>query len=64
MIRGARGGSEMLHLVDDEGLQALRVQQRLGFLVEKGLVGRAAALGDEEEIVAGALGGVEIDLGR
>ena len=40
------------------------IQERLGLLEEIALVGGAAALGDEEELVLGAGGGVEVDLGR
>jgi len=54
----------MFHLVDDERLEALRVQQRLGLLIQECLVGRAAALGDKEKLIGGALRGVEIDLRR
>ncbi len=64
VIGRARGGAQMLHLVDDERLQALRVQQRLGLLKQEGFVGRTAALGDKEKFIARPLGGVEIDLRR
>src|SRR5690606_33310786 len=46
----------------EEFFEALGIQQGLGLLVEEGLVGGAAALGDEEEFVFGALGRVEVDL--
>jgi hypothetical protein len=62
VIGRAGGGAERLHFLDAEFLEALRIEQGLGFLIEKGLVGRAAALGDEEEFVGIALGGVEVDL--
>ena len=48
----------------DEGAQALGVEQRLGLLEEVGLVGRAAPLGHEEELVGVAVGRVELDLRR
>ena len=49
----------------DEFRERLLVQQRLGLLVEEGLVGRAAALGDEEEFVLHAgFAAVDVDLGR
>ena len=62
VVGRAGRGAEELHLVGDERLEALRVEQRLGLLEEIGLVGRAAALGDEEELVFRALGGVDVDL--
>jgi hypothetical protein len=40
------------------------VQDGLGLLEEIGLVGRAAALGDEQEAVLVAVDGREVDLGR
>ena len=47
----------------DEFRERLLVQQRLGLLVEESLVGRAAALGDEEELVLHAgLAAVDVDL--
>ena len=55
--------------VEDMGLdeigQRFLVQQRLGLLVEEGLVGRTAALGDEEELVLHAgVASVDVDLRR
>ena len=55
--------------VEDMGLdeigQRFLVQQRLGLLVEEGLVGRAAALGNEEEFVLHAgVAAVNVDLRR
>lgn len=38
------------------------VEQRLGLLIEERLVGRAAALGHKQKLVAAAFGGVEINL--
>ena len=51
VIRRAGGGAEVLHLADQELQQAFRGEQRLGLLEEGGLVGGAAALGHEEELV-------------
>src|SRR5512145_2693597 len=47
VVGRAGRGAEALDLLGDEAPQRLRVQQRLRLLVEEGLVGRAAALGDE-----------------
>src|SRR5579859_774673 len=57
-------GAEGADLLVDELHQRLRVQHRLGLLVEERLVGGAAALGDEEQVVLVALVGEEIDLRR
>ncbi len=56
--------AERLHLLLEEGQEALAAQDRRRLLVEERLVGRAAALGDEEEVVLVAAGGVELELGR
>ena len=55
--------------VEDMGLdeigQRFLVQQRLGLLVEEGLVGRTAALGNEEEFILHAgVAAVNVDLRR
>jgi hypothetical protein len=62
VVGRAGGGAERFHFLHAELLEPLRIQQGLGFLIEKGLVGRAAALADEEELVGVAFGGVEVDL--
>ena len=51
VVRRARGRAERADLLVEELEHPLRVQDRLGLLVEEGLVGRAAALGHEEELV-------------
>ena len=62
MIGGAGGGAEILHFLQAEFLEALRIEQGLGFLKKKRLVRGAAAFADKEEFVFAALGGVEVDL--
>ena len=64
MIGRAGGGAEHAQLLLDEGEQRRRVEQRLGLLEEERLVGRAAALGDEQEMVFVPRDGVELDLRR
>ena len=55
--------AEVEDMLLDEFRERLLVQQRLGLLVEESLVGRAAALGDEEELVLHAgLAAVDVDL--
>ena len=57
--------AEVEDMLFDEFRERLLVQQRLGLLVEEGFVGRAAALGDEEEFVFHArTAAVDVDLGR
>mmetsp|Transcript_125331 Transcript_125331/g.350974 ORF Transcript_125331/g.350974 Transcript_125331/m.350974 type:complete len:447 (+) Transcript_125331:697-2037(+) len=62
MVWRACGGSQRLHLLLEERLQLLRVQQGLRLLVEVRLVGGTAALGHEQELVLRALLCVEVDL--
>ena len=57
------GGAEGFHLGHQEFFQTLRIEQGLGFLEQIGLVGAAAAFGNEQEFVFVAFGGIEIDLG-
>ena len=64
VVRGASRRAEGLHLLDEELLEARGIQERLCLLEQVGLVGRAAALGDEQELVGHALDGVDVDLGR
>ena len=61
---GTGGRPERLHLVEDPRQQRRLVQQRLGLLVEVALVGRAAALGHEQELVGVAVDGGDLDLRR
>ena len=58
------GGAERADLLVDEFGQRFRVQHRFCLLVQKALVGRAAALGDEQEFVLVARLGIEVDLRR
>ena len=64
VIRRTRGGAEVLHLADQELQKAFRGQQRLRLLEKGGLVGRAAALRHEEELVGVAVHRLDVDLGR
>jgi hypothetical protein len=66
MVRRARRGAEREHLFFQEGEHAVAGEDRRRRLEQKCLVGRAAALGDEQEFVfvigaASALG-IELDL--
>ncbi len=63
VVRRAGGGPQQPDLLVEERQQRLGVEQRLGLLEEEGLVGRAAALGDEQELVLVARSGEELDLG-
>ena len=64
MVRRAGGRSERAELLLQEGRHPLRVQHRLGLLVQVGLVRRAAALGHEQELVLGAVGARTARSGR
>ena len=64
VVGGAGGGSQGADLVVEEFEQHLRVQHRLALLIEKALVGRPAALGDEEKFVGVSGLGEEVDLRR
>jgi hypothetical protein len=64
VVRRAGGRAERLQVLLEEGPHRLRVQERLGLLVEVALVRRASALGHEEELVGVAIGRVELDLRR
>ena len=64
VVRRARRRAERLHLLEDPRQQRRLVEQRLGLLVEVRLVGAAAALGDEQELVLVAVDGGDLDLGR
>mmetsp|Transcript_61357 Transcript_61357/g.171322 ORF Transcript_61357/g.171322 Transcript_61357/m.171322 type:complete len:421 (-) Transcript_61357:724-1986(-) len=63
MVRRASGGAKGHDLLRYEFLQLLRVQQRLRLLIEVGLVGRAATLRHEHELVLVALHGIQVELG-
>ena len=58
MIRRARRGAERQHLLFQEAEQAVARQDRRRRLEQKRLVGRTAALGDEQELV----GAVRLDM--
>ena len=64
VIRRARRGADCTDLLVEEGQHRLGVEPRRGLLEQEGLVGRAAALGDEQEPVLAALAGVDLDLRR
>ena len=64
VVRRAGSRAQVAHLVHQEGLEPLRGEERLGLLPELGLVGRPPALGDEQELVGHAAGGVDVDLRR
>ena len=51
VVRRAGGRAERLHLLEQPGQQRLLVEQRLGLLEQVALVGAAAALGHEQELV-------------
>ena len=58
-------GNEFENMGLDEIGQRFLVQQRLGLLVEEGLVGRTAALGNEEEFILHAgVAAINVDLRR
>ena len=64
MVRRAGRGAERLHLLEEPRQQRLLVEQRLGLLEQVALVGAAAALGHEQELVGVAVDGGDLDLGR
>ena len=64
VVRRAGGGAERLHLLEQPRQQRLLVEQRLGLLEQVRLVGAAAALGDEQELVGVAVDGADLDLRR
>ncbi len=63
VVRRAGRRPQGLHLVEQPGQQRRLVQQRLGLLVQVALVGAAAALGDEQELVLVAVRRRDLDLG-
>ncbi len=63
MVRRAGRRAEVFDMLGDELGQRLFVQKRLSLLIEEGLVGRTAALGNEKELVFHAgLAAVDVDL--
>ncbi len=64
VIRRAGCRAERLQLLEQPRQQRLLVEQRLGLLEQVRLVGAAAALGDEQELVGVAVDGADLDLRR
>ena len=64
VIRRARRGAERQHLLLEERHHAVVRQDRRRRLEQERLVGRAAALGDEQELVAVLALGIDLDLRR
>ncbi len=64
MVGRACCGSERFHLLDEERNERLGVEDGLCLLIEICLVGGAAALSHEQELVLVAFCGVYVDLGR
>ena len=64
MIGRARRGAEREHLLLEEGQHAVVRQDRRRRLEQKRLVGRAAAFGDEQELVGVLALGIDLDLRR
>ena len=64
VVGRAGRGAQRADLGVEELQQCCLVQHRRRLLVQVGLVGRAAALGDEQEFVGIAVGGVDVDLRR
>eukprot|EP00760_Papus_ankaliazontas_P009754 PhM_4_TR14128/c0_g1_i2/m.90838 len=62
VVRRARGGAEVRHLLCQELNEALWVEHRFCFLVQKALVGAATTLGDEHQLVLVPLRGHNINL--
>ena len=63
VVGRAGGGADLAQLGIQEVQQAVGVQHGPGLLVEEALVGRPAALGDEQELVLLATHGLDGDLG-
>jgi hypothetical protein len=64
VIGRAGRGPEHLHLLGEELHEARGVQDRLRLLEQEGLVRRAAALGEHQEVVLHPVRGVDVDLRR
>ena len=64
VIRRAGRRAERLHFFKEPGEQRFFVEQRLGFLKQVALVGRAATFGDEQELVFVAIDCGNLYLGR
>ncbi len=64
VVRRAGGRTQRADLLLQELHHGGLVQDGLRLLVQEGLVGAAAALRHEQELVGAAVGGVQLDLGR
>ena len=64
VVRRARRGAERAQLLVEPAHQRRRVEQRLRLLEQQALVGRAAALGHEQQLVRVAVDRLDLDLGR
>ena len=64
VVRRARRRAERLHLLEQPRQQRLLVEQRLGLLEQVALVGAAATLGHEQELVRVTVDRRDLDLGR
>ena len=64
MIGRTSGSAESLHLLDKERHESLLIKDSLSLLIEISLIGRAATLSHEEELILIALGGMDFDLRR
>ena len=64
VVRRACRRAERLQLLEQPRQQRVLVEQRLGLLEQVRLVGAAAALGDEQELVGVAVDGADLDLRR
>ena len=64
VVRRAGGGAERAEFLVEEGGEPLGGEQRPGLLEQVALVGRAPALGHEQEPVGVARDGLDFDLGR
>jgi len=62
MVGRAGRGTQRANLFNQKGLKFARHQQRLGLLIEIGLVGRPASLGDAQKLVLISVGGVQVNL--
>ncbi len=64
VVRRAGRRAEQSQLLVEEAREAGRIEQRFGLLEQVALVGRAAALGHEHELVRRAGDGLDLDFGR
>ncbi|MNV47215.1 hypothetical protein D3C71_1390750 [compost metagenome] len=64
VVRRASRGAQRTHFLDQIILQLARRQQRFGFLIKVGFVGRTAAFSNTQEFVFFTVDAVEVDLRR